>query len=73
MIDDQTDPSIGNLIVLPLMSGFLKLSDPVIGAISLLSHIGTSLGMTFATSGLMLRLSKKFSRIEELTSTTIRL
>lgn len=46
----------GTLLLVPLLSGFLKVPDGVLGIVSLLGNMGSSLTTTFATSSLMMYL-----------------
>ncbi|EFX69308.1 hypothetical protein DAPPUDRAFT_329228 [Daphnia pulex] len=47
----------GTLIILPILSGYFKVRDGIIGVLSLLSNIGSNLTMAFAVSPLMMYLS----------------
>jgi len=49
---------LGTLVILPIMSGFFKVRDGVIGIISLLGQTGGYLTIAFAVSPLMLFLCK---------------
>jgi hypothetical protein len=48
----------GTLIVLPILSGYFKVRDGVLGVVSLLAHTGSNLTIAFATSPLMVYLCK---------------
>ncbi|KAI9560808.1 hypothetical protein GHT06_011760 [Daphnia sinensis] len=64
--------SIGTLIILPVLSGYFKVRDGIMGILSLVANIGASLTIAFAVSPLMVYLSSIGSTFGPIANIVIR-